>query len=315
MESRNSVNVYGCGGFGVKMTNLLRKAPINGADFNPYYVDTSRADLEPGQDMSKVYLIPGTDGSGKNPQINFAAIQKYTPNVLEKFAPSAINIISASLSGGSGNVIAINLAEAIWAQGGDVIFFMIASREDLNATSNTRNMLASLQNKARAAGKVAVVYFDDNQVATQNNDVDQDLVTSMGAFLDLYSGNHLRLDSKDVLHWLNPKVPPQILLLDVTTSYTRAAETEMLVSIATLFDSEDVRTAPIPSAYSCEGIRKIPQQNSIYLTISGGGLDRIVDSLSATITDYKQRMSNLEASSYKGLDKLKSTDGGMVFDD
>lgn len=315
MEQRNSVNAYGCGGFGVKMVNLLRKAPLNGADFNPYYVDTSRADLEANQDMSKVYLIPGTDGSGKNPKVNYDAIQKYTPHVLEKFNPSQINLIAASLSGGSGNVIAISLAEAIWQQGGDVIFFMIASREDLNATNNTRNMLASLQNKARQHGKVAVVYFDDNQVATQDNAVDQDLVTSMGAFLDLYSGRHNRLDSKDVLHWLNPKVPPQILLLDVTTSYQTARETESLVSIATLFASEENRTAPIPAAYSCEGVRKIGTEHNLYLTISGGGLDRIVDSLSASITDHKQRMSNLEAGSYRGLDKLKPQDGGMVFDD
>lgn len=315
MEQRNSVNIYGCGGCGTNLLNLLRKSPPVGADYNAYYIDTSRSDLVSGQDMSKVYLIPGCDGSGKDPAVNYEKIVAAMPQIMGKFQPAEINLIPTSLSGGSGNIIAMSVAEACWAEGKNVIFFAIASREDLQATTNVRNSLANARNTARKYGKHAIMYYDDNQMATQDSSVDRDAITSLSAFLEIYSGNHTRLDSRDIHNWLNPKVPPQLLLLDITTSYPTASATDSLVSIATLYDSETTRTAPIPAAYSCEGVRKLECGHNLYMTISAGEVNNIVDSVVSTITDYKQQVSKVSTGAVRGLDKLGNGSTGMVFDD
>lgn len=317
MDTRNSINIYGCGGFGINVLNLLAKQPLAGAEYTPYFIDTSDSNLLNTQKGDKnVYLIPGCDGSGKNPALNHPRIVQVMPQVADKFAPADINIIVMALSGGSGNVIGLELAEAIWKEGKGVIFYSIASREDLTAVTNVRNMLASMRNKAQAYGKSAVMYFDDNQQATQDNQVDGDMITSISAFLELYSGNHLRLDSTDIRNWLNPKVESQILLLDIAVSYDVASEVPAPLSIATLYDSEETRTKVIPSMRSCEGIRKRACGHNLYLIISGSGVDRIVDSISSSITDYKQAAVNNSSANMRGLDKLKPTGpSGMVFED
>lgn len=317
MEMNKSVNIYGCGGFGINIVNLLNDQPKTGARFNSYLIDTSTSNLRIGQSQENFYGIPGCDGSGKNPALNYQAIQKYIPNVLDKFPASEINLVVASLSGGSGNVITAELADNLWRDDKEVIFYLIGSREDLTATNNTRNLLASLRNKGRAAGKCPVIYYDDNLDATQDDIVDKDMVTSIAAFLELYSGNHSRLDSTDIRNWMNPKVESQILLLDIAVTYERAVEVESPLSVATVYDSEQMRTKAIPAMRTCEGIRNNPCGHNLYLIISGSGLDRIVDGLSSTITDYKQKLANANnAAGHKGLDKLAAkTASGMVFDD
>lgn len=317
MEQNKSVNIYGCGGFGINIANLLSDLPKSGANYSTYLIDTSSSNLRIRQSTDNFYRIPNCDGSGKNPALNYAAIKQHLPSVLDKFVPTEINLIVASLSGGSGNVIMAELAENLWADGKEVIFYLIGSREDLTATNNTRNLMASLRNKARAAGKCAVVYYDDNMASTQDDNVDNDMVTSISAFLELYSGNHSRLDSTDIRNWLNPRVESQILLLDIASSYDRAIEVEAPLSVATLYDDESMRTNSISAMRSCEGVRNNPVGHNLYLIISGSGLDRIVDGLSSTITDYKQRLAAANnAAGHKGLDRLTSNNGsGMVFDE
>lgn len=315
MDMRNSINIYGCGGFGVNLVNLLAKQPLQGAQYNPFFIDTSDSNMAAGQAIDgNVYRIPGCDGSGKNPALNHARIVQVMPGVVDKFAPTDINIVVLALSGGSGNVIGLELADAIWGEGKDVIFYCISSREDLTAVTNVRNMLASMRNKARAHGKSAVMYFDDNKQATQSDEVDNDMLTSISAFLELYSGNHMRLDSTDIRNWLNPKVESQILLLDIAVSHDIAKSVPAPLSVATLYDSEETRTPVIPSMRSCEGIRKRACGHNLYLIISGKGIDDIVDGISATITDYKQQAVNNSGSTMRGLDKLTPTgSSGMVF--
>ena len=98
--------------------------------------------------------------------------------------------------------------------------------------------------------------------------------------------------------------------------YEVASEVPAPLSIATLYDSEETRTKVIPSMRSCEGIRKRACGHNLYLIISGSGVDRIVDSISSSITDYKQAAVNNSSANMRGLDKLKPTGpSGMVFED
>jgi hypothetical protein len=311
---QKSVNVVGCGGFGVKNLNLLRKQPIAGAEYTPFYIDTSASDLAPGQPRDNVYLIPNCDGSGKIPQFNYDKIVAAMPNVVAKFPPAEVNILILSLSGGSGNTIAMQYAEACWREGKEVVFFAIGSREDMQALTNVRNMIANFNAVACEQGKVAIMYYDDNGPTSQNNEVDADMVTAIASFLILHSGNHLRLDSRDVLSWMNPKVAPGILLLDIAASYEVALEIKDPISIVTLYDSESTRTADIPALHTYHGVRKQPVGNNLYFVITPDGLTRILDSVNAARTDFRTRAANITQPA-QALAKVKTDASGRAWGD
>jgi hypothetical protein len=312
---QKTVNVVGCGGFGIKNLNLPRKQPIAGAEYSPYYIDTSASDLAPGQPRDNVYLIPNCDGSGKLPQLNYEKIVQAMPDIVTKFQPAEINIIVFSLSGGSGNTIAMQYAEACWREGKEVVLFAIGSREDMQALTNVRNMIANFNAVAVEQNKVAIMYYDDNGPSTQNNEVDADMVTAIASFLILHSGNHLSLDSRDIVSWMNPKVAPQILLLDIAATYDAAAAIKDPISIVTLYDSEQTRTADIPALYVRHGVRKLPVGNNLYFVITPDGLTRILDSVNAARTDFRTRVANLSQQATSTLAKVKTDASGRAWSD
>jgi hypothetical protein len=195
------------------------------------------------------------------------------------------------------------------------VLFAIGSREDMQALTNVRNMIANFNAVAVEQNKVAIMYYDDNGPSTQNNEVDADMVTAIASFLILHSGNHLSLDSRDIVSWMNPKVAPQILLLDIAATYDAAAAIKDPISIVTLYDSEQTRTADIPALYVRHGVRKLPVGNNLYFVITPDGLTRILDSVNAARTDFRTRVANLSQQATSTLAKVKTDASGRAWSD
>lgn len=287
MSNIKKVAVYGVGGTGINLLNMLMKFNRTGlAEVIPAYVDTSSSNLLDELHPDNCYLIEGCDGGGKDRKLNYDLISRSIPAILIKHPPEDLNIIVLSGGGASGSVIGPKIAEELWRQGRAVVFFLIGSRENGTTTTNTVNTWASLNGLAKSTNSLAVVCYDDNLKMSTSDEVDERTVVSMAALLDLYSGHHERLDSTDVHNFVKPKVDPQVALLDIHESYEDACAVPYPVSVASIHGNRAEQTPAIPAEYGCEGYRRSAGP-SLHYAIYTQGLKPIIESLIKDQTEYK----------------------------
>ena len=103
--STNQVRIYAAGGSALnivsELENLRTTTEPGFANLAPCYIDTSRSNLSSKRIAEEnMYLFEGTDGSGKVRSTNYEAIVKNALAILQKFKPSAFNIILHSGGGG-----------------------------------------------------------------------------------------------------------------------------------------------------------------------------------------------------------------------
>lgn len=102
---KNVVNIIGCGGCGYNVASLLEPARakdvVGFAKYNLCYIDTSKSNMIRKKiNMDDVYLFEDMDGSGKIRKENHKVISANTKAVLQKFKPTAFNIVVHSAAGG-----------------------------------------------------------------------------------------------------------------------------------------------------------------------------------------------------------------------
>ncbi|EEX4841292.1 hypothetical protein NRE35_004400 [Salmonella enterica] len=291
METKNKVRIYGCGGSGTNILNLLMKQDTsNLAEFDPVFVDSSDSNIAAG---SNVYRINGMNGAGKDREVMMGPARREATNILVQHEPAEVNILISSGGGATGAVVATTLAEEIWAQGKRVIFFVVGSNESLKTAENTSKHLRTLNGVARQHGHVSVVFYDNNGDNTRRAEVDRSMVQGLLAFLDLYSGNHDELDTKDVENWLflekSAQLEPQLVLMDIDTSRENALERQYPISVAIIHSKADAGKGTIPADYTTEGYRRDNNDTSLFFSIHTEGLNNIMAELTDVIGGFKKR--------------------------
>lgn len=318
MSNKNRVTIYGCGGTGINILKRLLRTDLDGmAEVNEGYIDGSRSNVDDRNlDKDHWYFLDGVDGAGKIRASNYEVTDRSISDILLKIKPSELNLIIFSGSGGSGSVIGPKIAEALYAQGKRVLFFMVASTESGKATDNSLKTIYSIDGIGRKAGVAPVVKIDDNENNSRNEEVDQSMVASLRAVLDLFSGQHDGLDSADVLTWANPvigaNIPAQLTLLDIGDSREEADEIEAPISVAELYGDDKPLTGTIPADYNTYGQRKVKGKSSLYFVVYTHGLEKLIGGLKETFAEYEHRRISREKKSGTLLGNLGGgQDDGM----
>lgn len=321
MEQTNKkIGIYGCGGGGTNLLALTEKKIKSenlGKIYSPYtavYIDSSESnfdDLIP--EGAEKYRIDGMDGAGKNRDEMLEAARREAPNILFKYPSHDVNILVCSAGGGTGAVLATVLAEKMWAEGKRVIFVSPASIESGKTAKNSLAHIRTLNNRAKANNQTSVLFYDNNEEGNaKRNDVDRGMVMGICALLDLYSGRHREMDTKDVESWLNlgksANLEPQLVLLDIDTSIEDAKSRQYPISMACIYSEDDAGKGSPSADYLSEGYRR-DNGGSLFFSIHTDGLGHIANNLQTVVASYDQRAAARQSSANSALAPSSSGDG------
>lgn len=300
MSDRPSIKIYACGGTGINLGYGLAQYDDDPslAQVSLTYIDTSRSDVRNKSiNEDNFYHIKGADdGSGKRRDTNYEAIKRAVPSILEMFPPYDLNIIICSASGGTGSVVATELLPEIYALGGKVILFIVGSHESELTCSNTIKTWNSLSGVCRTHDISPIVNYDDNGSKSASTEVDESIIHGILAWMDLYSGQHKRLDNRDILNFVDVtktlRSSSEVLLMDILINESSIDDYDSPHAIASLFNDEDEVTN-YPADYNCEGIRTTSGRN-LFFIIHNNNIDRIINELKSHEVEFKRRRATRE---------------------
>src|ERR1700690_3688627 len=128
---QGKVRLYGCGGLGSNIVkDYIGRQPAPGfATPLTSFIDTSRSNLAGIANQDDIFVLEGTDGSGKVRKENHAQISAAVKQILLKQAPEDFNIVIFSASGGSGSVIGPLLVSELLSRGHAVVVLTAGSSE------------------------------------------------------------------------------------------------------------------------------------------------------------------------------------------
>ena len=282
-EMKKTVRLYACGGAG---GNIAQKAirdleqrlgQPGWANLITSFFDTSRSDLLKNVPDEQVYIITDNDGNELDGAgQNRAEIHPYVVPVVRSFLqshqPGDLNLILSTASGGSGSVIAYELANELLARGEKVIFLLVGETRTTKVADNTKKTLASLDNLTARHNIPALVFYMQNSRNLRMEVVDTAIVSTIDYLCILYSGENHGLDSKDLDHWLNfqknTSYKPQLASLNVINTALESNEGESMddvngrilsslppvISVATLTNHRDNMYLPIQLDYQPVGV-------------------------------------------------------------
>lgn len=272
--NKGTMAVYGCGGFGVNITKTFEKDAGNDipghAIVTPYYVDTSRSNLESDIDDSRIFILQGVDGSGKVRKTNHPAIAENVRLLLKQFQPAEFNIVVFSSSGGSGSVFGPLLISELQKRGVPVVGIVVGSDESVITANNTLNTIKSLENIAIRNGVPTVMYYEHNRPGQKQSDVDARCTGVIGRLSTLVSRENHGLDTKDIRNWADytqsTDVEPRLARLHVySTNEDAEAALTQPISLASLYESKDSVATSLTPDYITSGY---PRAKMDYLKLS-----------------------------------------------
>lgn len=207
--TKNTVNIYGCGGTGINLANLLEparnKEVLGFAKYNLCYVDTSKSNMiRKKLNADEVFLFEDMDGSGKIRKENHKAISANTKAVLQKFKPTEFNIVVSSASGGSGAIVSGAIVSELLKMGKEVIVVIVGTSNSVIEVENTTKALQTYEAISELREKnVNLVYLQNSTTINDEQQVNAQAVQLISMLLGLLSGEHEQLDTADLKTWLN----------------------------------------------------------------------------------------------------------------
>lgn len=269
--SLGSVQLYGCGGFGINTvrpwdTNLPANKEIAESEHSPVisvgYVDTSlTANLKGDEPADNVYVVNGLDGAGKIRRDSHKAFatDNAVNQILLKMEPKALNIVVFSLSGGSGNTIGTDLLMELIKRGERAFAIITGSGENALTVQNTLGSIKTLDYKARQSSVFVPVVFEDNGDNSERAIVDERVKAIIGAFCIMSGPKITELDTADILNWLRPdRVPginiaPQLALIEVVTDAAKLSSIADPISVASIISDPTETLQGVLPDYSTVG--------------------------------------------------------------
>ena len=288
------ISIYACGGTGTAVASRFEasrnKDPVAGfAKITPYYVDTSMSDISDELARDFLYVFPEIDGSGKLRKENNEVIKSEINTILHKFRPSDLNIIVSSASGGSGAVIAGYLLNELQRRGQLAIVVTVGTTDSRLELDNTIKTLKTYERAAVVNKTPVVLSYWQNDSTTPKEEVNQGIEYLIRRLAGLFSRQHRRLDTADLVNWLNytkvTDIDSRLVLLDVYNSSAIKTANVDVISVATLclegFDSN----TEIPVEYQAVGYvneasnKNIQMEESVHFCVIDGVIANIMKSL------------------------------------
>lgn len=291
-----TVRFYAAGGTGIDLLRSYREAARIDrvgvyADEQETYIDTSNSNLH-GVSMDNVYRLKNIEGGGKDREKVKAAFIPVVPDLLLKHPPADLNVILASLSGGTGSAIAPILAGHLLKAGQAVVLVVMADHTSSKSELNVINTMTDLESVSKQLQKAVVLHYTQNDPEKSLLQNDTEPMFVMGALSILGSGKNNRLDLSDVNNFVNfPAVThhtPGLAQLHVTVKSEDLAQHETIASFAALLRSEDQALPRVQVDYDTVG----------YLPMVPKGYDcdfffAVTPGMSTIIDDLKQGKHNL----------------------
>lgn len=327
-KQKGIVTLYACGG---TAGNLLKRLENFCTDKNPAmaqlkmgYIDTSDSNAK-GLNLpaDQMYLIPGLDGSGQVRKKNIAEIEKHMPAILQKIKPTDFNIFLHSGGGGSGSVAGPVLAGELLSKGQKAVVIMIGDRRTTKHAENTMKTIQTYQVTAEDLEVPVNVTYFENTAATPRGQVDDAVVSLVGALLVFFSRLNAEMDSEDIGNFLNFSKPdvtsfkPRLAQLSLVEANNVPKDLGTVISVATLATRESGTDFPTRCAYQIIGYVPEDADNvmldnlPIHFMTSTGQFGQVVEEIDALLTEDAQAASSLVESN-DVLTSAKPTRGRLV---
>lgn len=331
--STNQVKIFACGGSAInivaELENLRTSTEPGFANLVPCYIDTSRSNLASKRIADEhVYLFEGTDGSGKVRSTNYEAIVKNALAILQKFKPSAFNIILHSGGGGSGSTIGPVLASELKARGERVIVIVVGSTDTRIEIENTLKTLKSYESIAMMRKSPVVMHYVENSKTNSRFAVNSQVKHAISLLLGLFSGQNAELDTADLSNWLEylgfSGGSAQLSSLNFITDQKDMEKIGHVTSVATLAALDMNTRMDVTPAYQCVGyvpdnwkmgtpnslqlIAETPIHYAIstdFITRASGALSAMLKEVDASFASQIARTSILDRAD-------QATDMGLV---
>lgn len=229
--------IYFCGGTGFNIGNLYGATGEHVA-----FLDSSDANLKDKKiDKDRIYLIPGTDGAGGDQNYMMPFARAHADEMLKRFEPGAVNIIVVGAGGGSGVSIAIQLATKLLAQKLPTIIIAASGTDTTRRIRNTTNLVKNLEVVSQKTQQPVPLAWVSN--ANGEGEADNEIIFLLDALIALTDQTNGRLDSKDIINWLQYQnvcaVQPQLVQLHVHQTRAEGAAVLEPISIASLYTDAD----------------------------------------------------------------------------
>lgn len=334
MKKTNEIRIYAAGGGACNIVSELEstrgEVSEGFATALPCYIDTSRSNLINKRiDEAHTYFFEGMDGSGKVRAANYEEITKNALAILQKFKPTAFNIVVHTASGGSGSVIAPVLVSELKSRGEQVIVITIGSTDTRIEIENTIKTLKSYESIAGLRKSPVVMHYVQNTEHLSRQAVNKQVKTAISLLCGLFSGQNEELDTADLKNWMEylkfSNGPAQLASLNFVTDQKDLDAFGTVVSVATLaVPNMSTRLANTVPAYQCVGyvpeLWRVGASDSVQLigdepihyTISTDFITKATNALNATLKDvdaaYASRVARTSI-----LDRDDTaTDNGLV---
>lgn len=301
IQQKGRVRVYAAGGCGMNIGSQLEKHrnlnEIAFANLDIVYIDTSKSNLQRHEniDPATCYLLKNMDGSGQHRAENVDDIDQNVPAILEQFPPVDFNIVLSSGGGGSGSVIAPLLMAGLLNMEAQAIAIVIGSDATANFAKNSLNTLHSYHRVAEEHGALALTYTQ-NGTDVSEKEADAVAISTIMGLCVLYSRENHRMDSMDLVSWLNydkvTSYQPQLATLTVVGKNDSFDGLGNIISVATIAKDDDNTALPVPTEYQCTGFvpatadEIVLNRTPMHFVLSDGILDEAATKLQAAVTKY-----------------------------
>ena len=321
---KKTIRLYAVGGAGCNIAKLVEGTANNiegMANLDICYVDTSLSNVRGEKvDENRFFKIEGDnlDGAAKIRKDSHPHLAKALPKIMDKFRPTAFNIVVSSASGGTGSVAAFHVVSEILKRGDNAVLILVGTTDSVQEITNTIATLKSFDGLAHSVGRpVAVHYLQNTQTATRAviNNMARQAIVMLSA---LMSNEHHELDTADVKGWLNhSSIYPELVSVQFAQGQTEYNNAGEVITVATLA-THDMVTAvdPVP-AYQAVGY--VPHswtannppligKEPIHYTLSANMVSKVSGELNKLHDDLKSRQAAMTRR--ERLTSTKDVDAG-----
>lgn len=269
---RGKVTIYGAGGCGLNLvsrySDMAGKEVPGVALVEPYFVDSSMANLKEGIDKERLFVLPETEGSGMVRTENREDIQRSVTPVLQNFKPGDLSIVVFGAGGGTGSVFGPYIIAKLLEQNKPVVAVVVGSDDCEKAASNTLNTVKSLEGVAQKSGKTVMMYYEHLKPTDKRSSVDNRVWMVISSLLTLYSRRNRALDLQDLSNFLNfsavTSSKPQLSALEVFTKLAEAESTgDYAIAVANLLPTPDSESISFRPEYLCNGYPENPLPDKV----------------------------------------------------
>lgn len=167
------IGIIGVGGAGNKIADAFAEVGYDAMVVNLTDRDFAHLKNIPQDDYSRVELVVGAGGAGKNPDVGAQAIREYANTLLKKIQRKFNNkefiFVAYGLGGGTGTMGGTLVAEIASALNIPVGVIVTLPRKN-EGTDEKVNCLKGLQEVANYKGIKSIVVIDNQQVAQRLSD-------------------------------------------------------------------------------------------------------------------------------------------------